>query len=195
MISPGTGLGQSILVRINGRFVPQASEGGHSSFAPRNEEEVDLLRHLWKVHRHVSVERVASGSGFVNLYTFYRERTGVPEPAWLTEEIAAVGDLAPVVTKAALAGSDEVCVKVLDRFIRIVASEAANLAVKALSTGGLYLGGGIPPKILPRLRDQVFMDTFCDKGRFSKLMQKMPVRVVLNDSCALYGAARGAADD
>ncbi|MCK6682891.1 MAG: glucokinase [Thermoanaerobaculia bacterium] len=194
MISPGTGLGQSILIRIAGRFVPQASEGGHSAFAPRDDEEIELLRELLKVHKHVSVERVASGSGFENLYRFYRNRSGEPEPAWLTEEIAAAGDLAPALSRAALLGRDPVCEKALDRFVKIVAAEAANLAVKALSTGGLFIGGGIPPKILPKLVDGNFMDRFCDKGRFSGLLRKMPVKIVLNDSCALFGAARGAAD-
>ncbi len=192
MISPGTGLGESFLVRQEGRFIPQPSEGGHGSFAPRDEEEIELLRFLMKSFSHVSYERIACGSGLPNLYRFYRERSGVPEPAWLTREIEAFGDVAPAITGAALKGTDEVCVKTLDRLVKILANEASNLALKALARGGVFLGGGIPPKILVKLQEPQFLDAFCDKGRFEPLLRKMPLKVVLNDDCALLGAARAA---
>jgi glucokinase len=190
LISAGTGLGEAYLVRVNGRFAPQASEGGHSSFAPRNAAEIELLRHLEAKWSHVSFERVLSGPGLAALYAFERSRSGLPEPSWMAEEIARAGDPAPAVTAAALSGKDLVASRTLERFVSIYGGEAGNLALKVLATGGVWVGGGIAPKILPRMQDGTFFGGFCDKGRFAALLARIPVRVVVNDACALLGAAR-----
>ena len=194
LISAGTGLGETYLVRVDGRLEPQASEGGHASFAPRNPFEIDLLRHLQRSYRHVSFERVLSGPGLAALYAFERSRSGEREPAWLSAEIAAAGDASPAVTAAALAGRDPVAARTLEHFVSIYGGEAANLALKVLATGGVFVGGGIAPKILPKLLDGTFFGAFCDKGRFAPLLAEIPIRVVTNDRCALLGAARAGAE-
>ena len=194
LISAGTGLGEAFLVRVKGRFWPQASEGGHASFAPRNAVEIDLLRHLETKWSHVSFERILSGPGLAALYAFERARSGENEPGWLAEEIARAGDPAPAVTAAGLSGRDAVAERTVERFVSIYGGEAGNLALKVLATGGLYVGGGIAPKMLPRMLDGTFFGGFCDKGRFAPLLAKIPVRVVTNDRCALLGAARTGAE-
>lgn len=194
ILSPGTGLGEGYLVRVGGRLVPQASEGGHASFAPRHLHEVELLKFLEAEFGHVSYERILSGPGLRNLYRFERLRSGRPQPDWLTAQIAEAGDHAPVITANALNGRDDVCLRTLERFTSILGGEAGNLALKVLATGGLFIGGGIPPKILPKLREGTFFTAFCDKGRFGPLLARIPVKVVLDDTCALLGAARAAAD-
>ena len=194
LISAGTGLGEAYLVRVSGRFSPQASEGGHASFAPRNAVEIDLLRHLETKFSHVSFERVLSGPGLAALYAFERSRSGLPEPEWLTGEIARSGDPAPAVTAAGLSGKDSVASRTLERFVSIYGGEAGNLALKVLATGGVYVGGGIAPKILPRMLDGTFLGGFCDKGRFAALLSRIPIRIVTNDRCALLGAARAGAE-
>jgi len=192
LVSAGTGLGEAILLRTPEGFVPMPSEGGHASFAPRNDEEIELLRALRLRHGHVSWERVVSGPGLATLYRFERGLSGLPEPEWLSREIAASGDPAPVVSRAALGETDPVCQRTLHRFVSLLGAEAGNLALKALATGGVFVGGGIAPKILPLLRDG-FFTAFTAKGRFAPLLARIPVRVVLNDSCAILGAARAAA--
>ena len=194
LISAGTGLGEAYLVRVKGRFEPQASEGGHASFAPRNAVEIDLLRHLEAKWSHVSFERILSGPGFAALYAFERARSGESEPGWLAEEISRAGDPAPAVTAAGLSGKDAVAERTVERFVSILGGEAGNLALKVLATGGLDVGGGIAPKMLPRMLDGTFFGGFCDKGRFAPLLAKIPVRVVTNDRCALLGAARAGAE-
>ena len=194
LISAGTGLGEAYLVRRGDRFEPQASEGGHASFAPRNPFEIDLLRHLLRTFRHVSFERVLSGPGLAALYAFERSCSGESEPAWLSAEIAAAGDASPAVTAAALAGKDPVAVRAVEHFVSIYGGEAGNLALKVLATGGVYVGGGIAPRMLPKLLDGRFFGAFCDKGRFAPLLARIPLKVVVNDACALLGAARAAAD-
>ena len=193
LISPGTGLGESILVRDGVGFRPIPSEGGNASFAPRNAEEIALLEWLTAEFGHVSCERILSGPGLVSLYRFERSRTREPEPRWLADLMAEGEDAAPVITEAALAGRDPVCQRTLERFVAILGGEAGNLALKGLATGGVFLGGGIPPKILPKLRDGSFFASFCDKGRLGPVLFRMPVKVILDDRCALLGAARAAA--
>ena len=194
LISAGTGLGEAYLVRRDGRLEPQPSEGGHASFAPRNPFEIDLLRHLHRTYSHVSFERVLSGPGLAALYAFERSCSQESEPAWLSAEIAAAGDASPAVTAAALAGKDPVAVRAVEHFVSIYGGEAGNLALKVLATGGVYVGGGIAPRMLPRLLDGTFFGAFCDKGRFAPLLARIPVRIVVNDACALLGAARAAAE-
>ncbi len=190
VIAAGTGLGEGGLVwnpaRRNYQTVP--SEGGHTDFAPRSELEMDLLRFLLTKYKRVSYERVVSGPGLFNLYQFFRMQANYPEPKWLADEIAS-GDPSAVVSKAAMDGKDDACTKSLEMFVSLYGAEAGNLALKLLSTAGVYIGGGIAPKILPKLQQATFMDSFTNKGRFSNLMKNMPVYVVLNDKTALYGAA------
>lgn len=192
LISAGTGLGEAVLFRTKEGFVPMPSEGGHASFAPKNDEEIELLKALRFRHGHVSWERVVSGPGLATLYRFEREISGVREPEWLAREIEAAGDPAPVVSLAALEEKDPVCQRTMHRFVSLYGAEAGNLALKALATGGVWVGGGIAPKILPLLRDG-FFSAFTAKGRFAPILARIPIRVVLNDACALLGAARAAA--
>lgn len=193
LVSAGTGLGEAVLVRENSGWRPLPSEGGHASFAPRSAWEIELLRHLQRDLAHVSVERVVSGPGLAAIYRFERERSGRPEPAFLAAEIARRGDATAAVSEAALAGRDEVAVRALEHWVSLYGAEAGNLALKVMATAGVFLGGGIAPKVLSKLLDGTFRDAFCDKGRLAPLLARIPVRVVLNDDCALLGAARAAA--
>lgn len=190
LIAAGTGLGEGLLT-WNGRIhVPYPSEGGHVDYAPRNEDEIDLLRFLkQKYNGRVSYERVVSGMGLTNIYEFLLEVRGMEEPKWLAEKIAAVHDPNGVITEMALSAKSEICEKALDMFVSAYGAEAGNLALKVLSVGGLYVGGGIAPKILAKLKDGTFMKSFVDKGRLSQLLINMPVHIILDSGAALLGAA------
>jgi len=190
LIAPGTGLGEAILFWDGRRHRPSASEGGHASFAPQNELGIALLQHLMKQHEHVSNDRIVSGSGLKRVYDFLKESRPGPEPEWLRLELAAAEDPAAVISRVALEGKAELCVKALDLWVSIFGAEAGNLALKALAVAGVYLGGGIAPKILPKLKDKTFLAAFHRKGRLSDLVRDIPVRVILNPKTALYGAAR-----
>jgi glucokinase len=190
LIAAGTGLGEGLLIWNGHIHVPNPSEGGHSDYAPRNEDEIDLLRFLkQKYNGRISFERVISGMGLTNIYEFLREVRGMEEPAWLAERIAAVPDPNAVITELALAAKSEICEKALDMFVSAYGAEAGNLALKVLSVGGLYIGGGIAPRILEKLKDGTFIKAFTDKGRLSQLLINMPVRVILESKAALLGAA------
>ncbi|MBI1298592.1 glucokinase [bacterium] len=191
VVAPGTGLGEAFLTWDSGHYRAHASEGGHTSFAPVDEEQMDLLRFLLTRFHHVSYERVCSGIGIPNLYAFYKETGRYPEPDWLAAEIAVAEDVTPVVVQNALARPDDcpICDATLKLFVSILGAEASNLALKVLATGGVYLGGGIPPRILPALADGRFMEAFLDKGRFADLLKDVPVHVILNPKVALMGAA------
>ena len=193
LIAAGTGLGESILHDDGRHFHPLASEGGHADFAPRDDLEIELLRHLIDRFGHVSYERVLSGPGLFNIYRFLKESRGLDEPKWLADRLAAEDDPAAVVSKAALANEAEICVKALDIFVSIYGAEAGNLALRAKALRGLYVGGGIAPKILDKLKDGAFMRAFTDKGRYADLLAAIPVQIVLNDQAALRGAAYYAA--
>lgn len=173
VISAGTGLGEAGLFWDGRRHHVLASEGGHTDFAPMNDAEAALRGHLAQRHAHVSYERVCSGMGLVAIHEF----------------LGGSGLDGTAVTRAALAG-DELCARALDMMVAIYGAEAGNLALKLLATGGVYVGGGIAPHILPKLRDGAFMRAFTDKGRFAELLRRVPVQVILNDRTALLGAAR-----
>jgi glucokinase len=192
VISAGTGLGEAGLFFDGERHRPFATEGGHTDFAPRSELEVALWRFLAEKYGHVSYERVCSGMGLVNIERFLRSRADESRPVWLEQEMAD-RDSAAAISSAALEGRDEICDRALDLLVTIYGAAAGNLALKLMATGGVYLGGGIAPKILPRLRSGLFMRAFEDKGRFDDLLARIPVRVILNDKTALLGAARHAA--
>ena len=189
LIAAGTGLGEATLYDDGRDYHPSASEGGHADFAPRNETEIDLLRYLIKKFGRVSYERVVSGPGLANIYEFLRDGGRMEEPAWLKEKIAAAEDISAAIAQEALAGSSAICVKALDLFVSVYGAEAGNLALRGKATGGVYIGGGIAPKIVDKLKDGTFMRAFVDKGRYREFLSGMPVRVILNDQAALQGAA------
>ncbi len=189
LIAPGTGLGECILFWDGQMRRPSASEGGHATFAPRNELEIGLLRYLQRQLEHVSNDRIISGQGLVSIYEYLRD-SGSAELGWLRDEIAKADDPAAAISRLALEGRSELCARALDLWVASFGAEAGNLALKALATAGVYLGGGIAPKILPKLTDGTFLNALHDKGRLAPLLAAMPVRVILNDKAALYGAAR-----
>ena len=196
IIAAGTGLGEAGLFWDGRRRVPFATEGGHADFAPRSTIEDELLRHLRARYGRVSWERVVSGPGLVAIHDFLAGRD--PNPAGTTPAGAPPGaadsdqDRAPEISRAALAGTNPVASQALDLFVSAYGAEAGNLALKMFATGGVYLGGGIAPHIIERLRTGGFMEAFLDKGRMRPLLESMPVRVVMNDRTALRGAARQA---
>ncbi len=192
LIAAGTGLGMAGIFYRDGHYHPIPSEGGHSDFAPRTPLEIELLRYLTeKFAGHVSYERVLSGPGLFNIYSFLRNRNYAEEPAWLAEQIES-GDKTAAVSMAALSNKSELAVKALDIFVAAYGAMAGNLALLMLSIGGLYVGGGIAPKICEKLEDGTFMRAFSDKGRFSSLVASVPVHIILDDKTALFGAARAA---
>jgi glucokinase len=189
LISAGTGLGEGFIVWDGRNYVPYPSEGGHADFAPRNEDEIDLLRFLrQKYNGRISTERVVSGMGLTNCYEFLREVRGLGEPAWLAERMTKE-DPNAVITESALKATSKICEMALDMFVSAYGAEAGNLALKVFSVGGLYVGGGIAPRILEKLKDGTFLKAFTDKGRLSQLLVNMPVRVILESRTALIGAA------
>jgi glucokinase len=188
VIAAGTGLGECILCWDGQRYIPMASEGGHVDFAPRTDQEIELLRYLrTKVRGRVSIERVLSGPGFYDLYCFLRDSGHAAEPPALAEKLRGV-DPDPIITRLGLAGEDALCVATLELFSTLYGVEAGNLALKCLPTR-VFVGGGIAPKILPVLQRGSFMRGFTDKGRFSGFMKGIEVSVALNPEAPLVGAA------
>jgi glucokinase len=193
LIAAGTGLGMAGIFWDGRHYNPMPSEGGHIDFAPRNEREFELLKYLVeKIGGRVSYERVLSGPGLFNVYSFLRDRGYSEEPSWLAEEIVA-GDPSAAVSKAALGAKSNLAVMALDLFVEVYGAMAGNLALLLKAEGGLYVGGGIAPKIIEKLKDGTFMRNYRDKGRMTALVESIPVRVILDDKTALYGAARYAA--
>jgi glucokinase len=192
VIAPGTGLGEAYLTWDDPQYRAHPSEGGHVDFAPTKPLEVELLRFLQARYKHVSYERICSGMGLPNIYAYLKESRCADEPAWLAEQLATADDVTPIIVNAALDQnrSCELCRATLRTFVSILGAEAGNLALKVLATGGVYLGGGIPPRILPVLRNGTFMEAFRHKGRLSKILAQIPVYVILNPKVALLGAAR-----
>ncbi len=188
IISAGTGLGQAGLYWNGVQHRPFASEGGHSDFAPHSDLEIALLQYLKQRHPHVSWERVVSGMGLLNIYEFLRDHRDSKTPVWLAEEMKT-GDQAAAISKAAQEGRCPLCSETLELFVHLYGVEAGNQALKIMSTGGVYLGGGIAPKNLDLLRKGTFLRAFWSKGRMEPLMRDMPVKVILNNRTALYGAA------
>jgi glucokinase len=191
VIAPGTGLGEAFLTWDGSRYLAHTSEGGHADFAPSNELEIELLRSLFTRYKHVSFERVCSGKGIPNIYNFLKESGYAKESRELAERLATAEDPTPSIFNAALSADepDELCIATLNTFVSILGAEAGNLALKVLATGGVYLGGGIPPRILSLLEKGKFMQAFRRKGRFTELLSHVPVHVILNPKIALLGAA------
>lgn len=191
VVSAGTGLGESLAYWDGSAHRPLPSEAGHADFAPRNVQEAELLLFLRAQHGRVSYERVVSGPGLVNIYRFLRDSRALPEDPAVQADMNA-GDPAAVITRAALAQSCSLCSKTLDIFITVYGAECGNAALRFLATGGVYLGGGIAPRILEKLQGPAFMAAFSAKGRLGPLVESIPVRVILNDRTALLGAGRAA---
>jgi glucokinase len=188
LIAPGTGLGQAILVHTEKGYIPVPSEGGHVDFAPNNLLETGLLRFLWDQYEHVSLERIISGIGILNIYNFLKSTEKYNEPGWLSKKIKS-DDPARVINESAQEKAQKLCLKTIDLFLSLLGAAAGNLALTGLTKGGVYVGGGIPPKLLWRIKEDTFMKAFTGKGRFKELMKKIPVNIILNDNAALLGAA------
>ncbi|MBN2503629.1 MAG: glucokinase [Anaerolineales bacterium] len=192
VIAPGTGLGEGYLTYVDGAYRAFPSEGGHTDFGPVNNLQVELLTYLMETFEHVSYEHVCSGIGIPNIYNFLRDCSHAEEPEWLAQELAQAEDRTPIIVNTALHPdrSCEICKKTLDLFVSILGAEAGNLALKVLATSGVYLGGGIPPRIISALESDTFKQAFNNKGRFRDLTSKIPVHIILNPKVALIGAAR-----
>jgi glucokinase len=189
VIAPGTGLGEAYIVWDGKHYQPQASEGGHTDFGPTDDLELELLRYYLPRWPHVSYERVCSGLGIPHLYAFLKETGRAAEPDWLRTSLAECEDPTPVIVQAGVEGRAEICSRTLDLFVSILGNETGNLALKVKATGGVYVGGGIPPRILPRLQSGEFFSRFTRKGRFADLLARIPVHVILQARVALLGAA------
>jgi glucokinase len=193
VIAAGTGLGEAFLYWNGQSYIPVASEGGHGDFAPQSDREILLFRYLQKRYGHVSYERILSGPGIFNVYQFLREgdvANDFPaEPDWLRDRLAQNNPSA-VIGEVGMAHQDPRCVATLDLFSYIYGAEAGNLALKVLSLGGVYIGGGIAPKLLSQLQAGEFMRGFTQKGRYADLMKSMPVQIALNSKAPLIGAAQ-----
>ena len=189
VIAPGTGLGQAFMLCEGNKRIVIPSEGGHSDFAPSNKLETELFLYLKKKYDHVSYERIISGSGIPNIFDFLIEVHHLkPEDKTLTR--MKTEDKAKVISDMALEQKDKVCEKALDIFVSVLGAHAGNFVLTTMATGGIYLGGGIPYKILPKLKDGTFVKSFSDKGRLNKLVGATPIFVINNNQAALNGAAR-----
>ena len=190
IISAKTGLGVAGLYWDGSRHRPFACEGGHADFAARNALQSELLAYLQKKHGHVSCERVLSGPGIKNIYEFLRDARKAEEPAWLREQMQAAPDQPALISRLALEGKAAICEQALSIFVSIFGAQAGNCALTFMSTGGIFIGGSIAAKILPKMQEPAFMEAFLDKGRMQSLLKDMPVKIILNDDCGLIGAAR-----
>ena len=191
LIAPGTGLGMALLIRTGKGYVPVPSEGGHVDFAPNDETEGALWQYLHQQLGHVSVERILSGRGLFNIYSWLRDSGRFNEPDWLAKDLRET-DPARAISEAALDQEEPLCTEALNRFVAILGAVAGNLALTGTTIGGVYLGGGIPPKVLHKSKGNIFMEAFVNKGRFRRFLEEVPVHVILNDRAALLGAAHSA---
>jgi glucokinase len=190
IIAPGTGLGEAFLVWDGAAYRGYPSEGGHADFAPTTAMQTDLLRYLQQRFDHVSYEIVCSGLGIPHLYEFFRDGALARESPELAAQLAAAGDRTPLIVEGAMRENpDALCVATLEAFVSILGAEAGNLTLKVLATGGIFIGGGIAPRIMPILEDQHFNAAFRRKGRFAELLARVPVHVITMDDSALIGAA------
>jgi glucokinase len=192
VIAAGTGLGQALLFWDGARHRPAATEGGHAAFAPRDEREMRLLRFLLQHYPRVSWERVLSGRGLFHILEFLRSEGASLLPE--LEERLASEDPGAVVGEAGVRGACPTCEAAVDLFVSLYGAQAANLALTTMALGGVYVGGGIVTKLLPKVKSGLFMQAFRDAGRFEPLMRDTPVRVILDPKASLLGAAEAALD-
>ena len=189
LIAAGTGLGEALIVKTTDGHLPVPSEGGHTDFAPRNKLEMELLTYSLQKWPHVSYERVLSGPGLLNIFNFLKSTGRGKEADWFSARVVSGRDPSAVISEAALNQECSLCLQALELFVSIYGAEAGNLALTAKTTGGVFVGGGIAPKILPKLQDGTFVGAFTDKGRMQPLLSSMPIQVVLESRTALFGAA------
>ena len=191
VVSARTGLGVAGMYWDGRRHRPFACEGGHTDFAPRNDLEVELLRYLKKRDGgRISYERIVSGPGIKNIYDFLRDSGTTPEPDWLKKEIDGASDTPAVISRAALEHKAPICEQVLSIFVSVYGAQTGNCALTFMTSGGIFIGGSIAAKILPKMKEPIFMEAFLDKGRMAHLLEDMPVKIVLNDDAGILGAAR-----
>ena len=190
VISARTGLGVAGLYWDGFRHHPFACEGGHADFAPRNELQIELLAYLQRKYGRISCERLLSGPGIRNIYEFLRDTHKAEEPAWLRDQLNAAHDPSPLISQFALEGKAAICDQTLSIFVSIFGAETGNCALRYMTTGGIFIGGIIAGRIVDKMKDAVFMQSFLDKGRMETLLRDMPVKIILNDDCGLIGAAR-----
>jgi glucokinase len=197
VVAPGTGLGEAFLVWDGARYRPYASEGGHTDFAPADALQRELLEVLSRRMDHVSYERVCSGRGMPELFTFLRDRHGAPVEEWLMQRLAAADDVVPIIMDAALDDrrSSTLCKATVELFAAILAAQAGNAALNVLATGGVFLGGGMPRRMLPYLDAPEFLSRFRAKGRMSELLGRIPLHVITARQVALLGAAHAVLDE
>jgi glucokinase len=190
VISARTGLGMAGLYWDGFRHHPFACEGGHADFAPRNDLEMEMLGYLQKKYGRISYERILSGPGIKNIYDFLRDTHKSEELEWLRKQMDASQDPPALISQMALEGKAAICDRCLSIFVSVFGAETGNAALKFMSTGGIFIGGSIAAKIVPKMKDPVFMQSFLDKGRMEALLKDMTVKIVLNDDCGIIGAAR-----
>jgi glucokinase len=190
VISAAGGLGEAGLHWDGFRHHPYASEGGHVDFAPRNDLEIELLSYLLPKFEHVSWERILSGPGIKNIYDFLRDTHKAEEPSWLRDQIGSAHDPPALISHLALEKKSAICEQTLDVFVSAYGAETSNCALKFMSTGGIFIGGSIAAKIVPKMKEPTFMQAFLAKGRMRSLLEDIPVKIVMNDSSGLIGAAR-----
>jgi len=192
LLAAGTGMGQALLHNVDGRFVTMASEGGHADIAPRTPRQLALAGELARLQGRVEVEAVISGRGLVNVFQFTHEAGNARRACRAVGYDLEDGEMAPAISSCALQRKCERCVEALEIFVEAYGAEAGNIALRSMATAGVYVGGGIAPKILPAIEQGRFMAAFVDKAPMTDLMRTFPVRVILNSSSALLGAAVGA---
>src|ERR1700719_1124552 len=190
VISAKTGLGMAGLYWDGFRHHPFACEGGHADFAPRNDLQMELLAYLQKKYGRISCERILSGPGIKNIYDFLRDTHKAEEPEWLRTQMSAAPDPPALISQMALEGKAAICDQALSIFVSVFGAQAGNCALNFMSTGGIFIGGVIAAKIVPKMKDPVFLESFLDKGRMGAILKDMPVKIVVNDNCGMIGAAR-----
>ena len=190
VISAKTGLGVAGLYWDGFRHHPFACEGGHADFAPRNDLQMELLAYLQKKYGRISCERILSGPGIRNIYDFLRDAHKAEEPDWLQTQLRAAPDPPALISKIALEGKAAICDQTLSIFVSVFGAQTGNCALNFMSTGGIFIGGSIAAKIVPKMKDPRFMEAFLDKGRMETILKDMPVKIVANDDCGMIGAAR-----
>jgi glucokinase len=190
VISAKTGLGIAGLYWDGFRHHPFACEGGHADFAPRNDLQMELLAYLQKKYGRISCERILSGPGIKNIYDFLRDAQKAEEPEWLRTAMSAAPDPPALISQMALEGKAPICNQALSIFVSVFGAETGNCALNFMSTGGIFIGGSIAAKIVPKMKDPVFLESFLDKGRMEAILKDMPVKIVANDDSGMIGAAR-----
>lgn len=191
VIAPGTGLGEAFLTWGGQRWYSHPTEGSHTDFSPANDDQIELLQYLRRTIGHVSWELVCSGIGIPNIVLFLKDSGRYEVPSWLGESIGSIQDIIPIIVDKALneAPPCPLCIETLRLFVSILGAESGNLALKVLATGGIYIGGGIPPRIMPLLETDDFIKSFTAKGRMTGILKEIPVHVILNTRAAFMGAA------